>query len=249
MADDVDRLYGLPLAEFTPARDELAKRLRREGDREAAERVRRLKKPTVSAWAANQLARRREVDVQRLLRAGERLEQAQREIVRGGEQGPFEEARAEERDAVRRLRASAAELLREAGQAASDATLERLARTLHAAAATDEGRDALREARLTEDLEPLGFGAFASLADERPRRERPRPAARAPAVDRRRLRKAREEAAAAREAAEHARARARESERALKNAEREAAKTRKEAEQAAERAERLETRARELDSV
>ena len=153
MADEADDLYALPLEEFTQARNELAKRLEDPS-------IKELKKPSVSAWAANQLARKREVDVRRLLRAGERLEQAQRGIVGGGDQNAFAEAQQEERDAVRRLRSEAAKLLQESGHPASDATLERLASTLHAAAATEEGRTALRGGRLTEDLEPLGFGAL-----------------------------------------------------------------------------------------
>ena len=56
VADEVDRLYELPLEEFTAARNELAKRL---GDTS----VKELKKPTVTAWTVNQLARTREVDV------------------------------------------------------------------------------------------------------------------------------------------------------------------------------------------
>jgi len=97
VADEVDRLYELPLEEFTAARNELAKQL---GDAS----IKQLKKPKVPAWAVNQLARRREVDVRRLLRAGEQLEQAQRHAVEGGDHQAFERARDAERDALRRLR-------------------------------------------------------------------------------------------------------------------------------------------------
>ena len=54
---EVERLYGLPLGEFTSARNELAKRLAKEGDRVAAESVRALPKPPVSVWAINEAAR------------------------------------------------------------------------------------------------------------------------------------------------------------------------------------------------
>lgn len=227
MADEADDLYALPLDEFTRARNELAKRLKDPS-------IRELKKPSVSAWAANQLARKREVDVRRLLRAGERLEQAQRGIVGGGDQGAFAEAQKEERDAVRRLRGEAAQILQEAGHPASDATLERLAGTLHAAAATEEGRTALRSGRLTEDLEPLGFRAFHGVVSKSAgRRPRPR-AAPAPRPSRQRQ-KARAELAAAREEAE-----AREKE--AKNAEREADRARRAADRAAERVARLQSR-------
>ena len=35
--EEIDELYGLPLDEFTRARDDEAKRLRKEGDREGAQ--------------------------------------------------------------------------------------------------------------------------------------------------------------------------------------------------------------------
>jgi hypothetical protein len=240
VADEVDQLYGLPLEEFTSARNDLSKRL---GDPE----VKQLKKPSVSAWAMNQLVRHREVDVRRLLRAGEELEQAQKDAVRGGDQAPFEKARRDERDAVRTLRSAAAELLRAGGHPASDATLERVAKSLHAAAASEQGRQALREGRLTEDLEPTGFEALAALTGTPSGRRRPAAKAKAPsAADRRRARKAREEAEQARRAANDAAARLAEAERALRNAERELEKAGRAAETAADKAKRLEAKAADL---
>ena len=46
--DDVDELYALPLDQFTAARNALAKRLKKEGDKEAAATVQTLKKPSVA---------------------------------------------------------------------------------------------------------------------------------------------------------------------------------------------------------
>ena len=51
-----DRLYGLTLAEFTPARDALVKEHR--GDKELAARLKALKKPSLAAWVVNLLVRR-----------------------------------------------------------------------------------------------------------------------------------------------------------------------------------------------
>jgi hypothetical protein len=226
VADEVDRLYDLPLGEFTTARNALAKELR---DPE----IRKLKKPSVPAWAVNQLARRREVDMRRLIRAGEALERTQRDAVGGGDQKAFERARGDEREAVRKLRSEAAALLGADGHPASDTNLERIARTLHAGASTEEGRTALREGRLTEELEPRGFEAFAGVtpAPARKRgasaRARPRPRQDP------RLKKAREEAAEARRAADEA--------------DRSADKARREADRARQRAERLEGRVAELE--
>jgi hypothetical protein len=59
-ADDLDGaqagLYRRPLEEFVAARDQLARQLRAAGDRDAARQVAGLRRPSISAWAANQLA-------------------------------------------------------------------------------------------------------------------------------------------------------------------------------------------------
>jgi hypothetical protein len=225
MAED-DRLYGLPLEEFTAARNELAKEL---GDAT----IKQLKKPTVAAWAVNQLARSREVDVRRLLRAGEQLEQAQKAAVEGGDQRAFEQARAAEREALSRLRSQAADLLRAGGHPATDATLERVTRTLHAGAVTEHGRALLREGQLAEELEPQGFGAFAGVKPAAPR-------AKAKVPDKTAARKARKQADAASKDAEAAAA-------AVRDAEGELDRLRRAAKRAATEAERLRTKAEELE--
>lgn len=223
---EVDRLYGLPLEEFTAARNELAKQL---GDAS----IKQLKKPTVPAWAVNQLARGREVDVRRLLRAGEQLEQAQKAAVEGGDPKAFERARDAEREALRRLRSQAADLLRAGGHAATDATLERVTRTLHAGAVTEQGRAVLREGQLSEELEPQGFGAFAGVKPAAPRATQKAP-------DRSAARKARQEADAASKDADAAAA-------AVREAEGELDRLRRAAERAATKAERLRTKAEALE--
>src|SRR3954452_17985688 len=56
-ADDADNLYGLPLEQFVPERDALAKRLRAEKRRADADEIKALRKPSVAAWADNQAVR------------------------------------------------------------------------------------------------------------------------------------------------------------------------------------------------
>ncbi len=51
----IDALHALPLDEFTSARDELACRLRREGDADGGAEVKRLRRPSVAAWALGEL--------------------------------------------------------------------------------------------------------------------------------------------------------------------------------------------------
>ena len=79
-----DELFGLAPEEFVAARDGLARRLKREGDAETAARVKALRRPTLSAWAVNQLARARGRELEPLLDAGERLRSAHQDALAGG---------------------------------------------------------------------------------------------------------------------------------------------------------------------
>jgi hypothetical protein len=166
LEDELDRLYALPLNEFTSARDEIAKRLRAEGERDLADEVKALRKPTVAVWLVNQLARRREVDIKRLLKAGEALGKAQAS-AKG-----FAEARGDEQHALERLARAA----REAGVGPQAA--DRAVQTLRAASLTEEGRDLLKRGRLTEELEPPGFEALAGMPTPPAPRSKPKPKAR-----------------------------------------------------------------------
>ena len=94
---EIDRIYGVPLDEFVRARDELAKRLRGEGDREAAQAVKALRKPTAGAWALNQAVRRRRRETETLLAAGGRLRAAHEALLEGGDPAALREAMQEER--------------------------------------------------------------------------------------------------------------------------------------------------------
>jgi hypothetical protein len=156
---ELDDLYAAPLDQFVKVRNEIVGRLKKDGDEAAAARVGALKKPSVSAWTVNQLARSGSLDLQRLIKAGEALEQAQRRAMSGEDSTGFEEARRDEAAAISLLRSAAKEVLR----AASPAVLDRIVSTLRAGVATPEGRALLKQGRLTEDLEPMGFGSFAGL--------------------------------------------------------------------------------------
>jgi hypothetical protein len=159
-----DELFGLPPEEFVAARDELARRLRREGDAEAAKQVKALRRPSLSAWAVNRLARERGRALGDLLAAGERLRAAHQAALAGEGAAELRSAAKAEREAVAGLVETALELLREAGHPTTDATRDRVAATLHAAAASPEAADLVRNGRLTTDLDPSGFGTAADAA-------------------------------------------------------------------------------------
>jgi hypothetical protein len=159
-----DELFGLPPEEFVAARDALARRLKREGDAEAAKRVKALRRPPLSAWAVNRLAREQGRALSRLLAAGERLRAAHQAALAGEGADELRNAAKAEREAVAVLVETALELLRGAGHPTTDATRDRVAATLHAAAASPEAADLVRHGRLTADLDPAGFGTAADAA-------------------------------------------------------------------------------------
>jgi hypothetical protein len=154
-----DELYGLPPAEFTRARDSRAKELRADGDREAANAVKTLRRPTVAAWALNQLSRRRGDDLGDLLAAGEELRAAQEGLLGGGDRAAFQDAAARERELVAKLSRDAAAMAGEAGERGSGLQ-EKIAETLHAAALDEDTAEELRAGRLVKEREAIGgFGA------------------------------------------------------------------------------------------
>jgi hypothetical protein len=218
---EAERLYGLPLDEFVGGRNELAKELRAAGRREDADRVKELRRPPPALWAVNQLGRTQEAEVGELLAAAERL--------RGGDRAAAEDVSRGVDRLVRRAR----EVLADGGHAASDATLQRVAATLRAAAGDPEHAADLQAGRLAEEVEPAGFDAMAALAGQPPPSAEPKPAKQTPRRDTTRLRKARE-------AVDSARKRARALGRAAETAEREASRARSEADRADAELERAE---------
>ena len=169
---EAERLYGLPLDDFTGERDAAARDLRKSGDREAAQVVGKLRKPTVAAWAVNQLARRHGDEMGALLEAGEELREAHEQLLAGKRGDAVGQAAAAERAAVGKLvqRARRLDL--------SPATLERVAETLHAVAGSEELREELRRGAVTREHQAASFGGLdlgtAGAAAARPASPRPK---------------------------------------------------------------------------
>jgi hypothetical protein len=171
---ELDRLFALPLDEFTAARNEAVKRLKSAGDDEAAERVAALTKPSVPVWTINQLARQDKSAMRALLDAAAKLRKAQERALAGGDSEALRAAQAQERDALRDLTERAGTILEEAGRPASRAVIERIRGTLGAAALAEPTRAALKAGRLTDEVEMSGFDALAGIAPSPLRRGEPR---------------------------------------------------------------------------
>lgn len=158
MEKELDRLYAAPLDEFVAERDELAKRLRSDGDREAADRVKALRKPSAAVWAVNQLARRQQKDYRALLKSGDKLRATQEKVLGGESPEKLQEAAAAERELVDRLTEKGRAVLEVAGHSPTEAMIRRVSGTLHAAATRPDLREAAENGRLEHEEETSGFG-------------------------------------------------------------------------------------------
>jgi len=178
---DAGELYGLQLERFVPERTALAKALRREGRREEAERVAKLPKPSVAAWAVNQLVRTQARETKQLFAAGDALARAQQQVIAGqGSAAALREAADRERAAVGELVRRARGLLSGDGQALTAAMLERVSETLHAAALDEEIRAEVSGGCLVRERKHIGLGGAELFSPPAP----PAPAPAKPKVDR-----------------------------------------------------------------
>jgi len=193
---EVERLYGLPLEEFIPARDETARRLRDEGRREDAAAIKARRKPSNPAWVVNRLAREVPKIVDSLLATGQRLRDTQ---LSG--RGSLPDAIEDQRAALDRAMRNAEEIATHAGLA-STSTMLRVRETLHLAALDPDVAADVRRGVLTRKGRATGFTGLAGLVPQmepsKPGKPKTHPTAERPDPARaRRLAKAREKATAA----------------------------------------------------
>jgi len=175
---DSDELYGLPLDRFIAERGALARSLRGDGRREEATAVAALRKPSVAAWAVNQLVRTQPKPVADLFAAGDQLREVQSAVLDGREAPAALRVAVEaERAAVDALIAAASGLLSSEGHELSPAVLDRVAETLNAAALDDDARASVEGGRLQRELRHVGLGGGALVPEPAAKRSKAAPRA------------------------------------------------------------------------
>jgi hypothetical protein len=162
LEDDVDALFRLPLSEFIAARNTLATQLKKSGRGNEADRVKSLFKPTVSAWAVNQLYWKHREAFDQLIATGQRFRQAQTSRL-AGKAADMREPLDARREALTHLSELATALLRDAGHNPAPDTIHRITTTLEAVSAYATAPDGPTHGRLTHDVDPPGFESLASL--------------------------------------------------------------------------------------
>lgn len=159
----LDRLYQLALSDFVSARNALAK----ESGTDAAA-VRSLQKPSLPAWAVNQLYWRRGDVYDDLIERAQDL-RATHDATLGGKRADLRGASRAHEEAVDAALKATLALLAEDGQPVTEATKQAVATTLRGLPADEP------PGRLTRQLQPRGFEM---LAGSRPGGTvRPAPAA------------------------------------------------------------------------
>ena len=151
----IDELYRLPLAEFTPARNALAKTL----PKEDAKLVKTLEKPTVVPWAVNQVYWRARATYDRLMKSGEKLRTAQIAAL----EGRAADVRAASETHRRAISEAVAEAERLASASGAKPGADALARTFESLSLATSAPGP--PGRLTDALQPAGFEALAGLGN------------------------------------------------------------------------------------
>lgn len=154
-----DELYGLDPTKFTQARDAFVVAARKDGDRETADALKLLRRPSMGAWLANRIVRERPHDVDRLLGLGAELRHAQSRL--DGE--AMRRLGRDGRDTVEALVRDAAIIAGDRREV-SEAALEDLEATLDAALGDPTAAETLRGGRLTSGLRYSGLGLAGDMA-------------------------------------------------------------------------------------
>lgn len=147
MADDaIDQLYQLPLDEFTAARNALAKKT-------SDNSVKKLEKPTLPAWAVNQLYWRQRKLYDELIKTSTQVRTAYKKML-AGDKADVKAAETFHAEAMRKAKDAIRRILEDAGNSDSDAVMTPVTETLDALPTTDE------PGRLTRPLRRTGFEAL-----------------------------------------------------------------------------------------
>ena len=168
----VDELFKLPLDQFTPARNALAAKLKKNGHPEESAAVKALLKPPLSAWVVNQLFWRHRKAFDALLAAGEKFRQAQAAQL-SGKRSDLRGTLDARRETLSTLSTRGAALLNEAGHTPGPDTRRRVMTTLEALSSFGAHPDAPVPGRLTADVDAPGFEALAALVPQTGRSSSP----------------------------------------------------------------------------
>jgi hypothetical protein len=156
----LDELYREHPDRFVASRNQLAKELRTGGNGDEADRVRKLRRPSVAAWLINRTALSSPKPLEEFAEASRRLEEAQRRALDGDDDAVAEwrVAAAGQRQANAAVVETAAGLARESDRPATARVLELVTETLQAAAVDADLRERVMRGRLEREQAATTLG-------------------------------------------------------------------------------------------
>ncbi|MEO5840367.1 MAG: hypothetical protein ABIQ73_11745 [Acidimicrobiales bacterium] len=174
--DELQELYAARPSDFVRIRNDLARRLRKEDRRDDADTAAKLRRPSVTAAALNQVAREAPQLIEAFLAEGALLRAAMQRAI-DGDAADVRPAQAAERRAADAVVVAARHLVEALGQRDTDANAQRINNTVRAVALDDSLAQRLRRGLLEDDVVASGFG-FGGLEFGEGPPESPRPAKR-----------------------------------------------------------------------
>jgi DNA repair exonuclease SbcCD ATPase subunit len=150
-----EELYALPPDRFTAERNDRAKAARGEGDRDLAQQIGRLSKPSAAAWAVNMLARHRADVIDQVADLGAALRKAQEDL----DSKRLREQSRLRHDLIRAIANEGEQLAEELGNPIGKPAVTEVEQTLQAVMADPDAADAVRTGRLLRSLSSNGIEA------------------------------------------------------------------------------------------
>ncbi|RYB95538.1 hypothetical protein EUA93_15025 [Nocardioides oleivorans] len=147
-----DDLYSLPLADFTPARDALAKE--HKADKALSASIKGLKKSSLAAWVVNLLVRRDPDQVDQVLAVGEALREAQDAL----DAAQLRELTKQRRQLTASVTTAARRHARAEGVKTTESVADQVEATLTAAMLEPDAAKAVRSGLLVTALTATGLG-------------------------------------------------------------------------------------------
>jgi hypothetical protein len=165
----LDELYREHPEGFVAGRNRLAKELRSAGDRDEAERVRKLRRPSNAAWLINRAALTSPAPLEEFDEASRELEAAQQRALEGKDEGGagWRAAAAREREATGAVVDAAESGARDAGHPPNQRVLELVGETLRAASGDQALRERVLRGRVEREQSAATLGTPAGAPPRR----------------------------------------------------------------------------------
>jgi len=148
-----ERLFAVPLDSFVETRAELVAELTQQGQKDDSKKLKGIRRPTLSAWATNQIVRCAPDDVSTFFEASDELRRVQHAMLHGqSERAAYQTAAEAFRTATTMLGATIRRTLDAGGRNIEPPLVERILSNFRVATVSGERRAELLSGQLENDV-------------------------------------------------------------------------------------------------